>query len=176
MKKEVPVYLKKIINFIGYLVTWITSVYSAAHCYIWPGFLVALIFLMIHFKLCDSIKHELKIIVLVTLLGCSIDSALNYYHYLAFAGANPWYPFSPPWLWGIWMAFGATLNSSLAIFQRHRFIAAGSGAVDLPMTYLIGQKIGAIHFIHLLNALSILSLLWMVLLPIATWIAQPTKK
>lgn len=176
MEKYLTPLVKKIINFAGYFITWIVGAVTASHGFVWPGFIVGMIFLIIHLKLCESIKHEIKYIVIVTLMGISIESWLYQQHYLSFAGANPWYPFSPPWMWGIWLTFSSTLNSSLAIFQRHRYVAASCGAVDLPLSYIIGHNVGAIVLIQVWKMLFVLSMSWMFLLPLAAWLAMPKTK
>lgn len=170
-----PDFSKKTVNFAGYLITWLSSAYGTKYGHVYLGFFVALVFVSIHLYWCESIKHELKIIAFVTLLGCGIDSTLYHFHYLKFLGDNPWYPLTPPWMWGAWLAFSTMLNSSLAILQKYHFTAANIGAIDLPLSYLIAAKIGVIIFIQLWKSMFILSMSWLILLPLSAWLARPRK-
>lgn len=72
----------------------------------------------------------------------------------------------PPWMTALWMAFASTLNGSMSWLSGRVGVAALAGAVFGPMSYLAGERLGAIA----LNAntavsLGILAVTWALLMP-----------
>lgn len=76
----------------------------------------------------------------------------------------------PPWLVAVWLLFASTLNHSLRWLQPRPWLAALSGAIAAPLSYLAGARLGALDIN--LSLLPVLSAAWAVLLPLAFHINQ----
>lgn len=76
------------------------------------------------------------------LFGLATDSALSAAGLAAFAGGGA---LAPPWMAGLWAAFGAALTASLARTSRWGGLTlAAVGAVAGPLAYRAGASLGAI--------------------------------
>ena len=100
-------------------------------------------------------------------IGVAIDAALTGAGLFVFPGT----PLLPLWLLVLWLAFATTLTRSLAVFGRHKWVAAACGAVAFPFNYGIGERLGAVSFHESwLVTVTTLALIWMLMLPFLYWL------
>lgn len=172
MNRPINLFLKNAINYACFAITWFVAVVGAKHEYVWLGLIISSIFLLINLCLFNNWKNELLKIILITLIGGSIDSLLYYEGSIVhFVGENPFYPLVPPWMWGLWLMFSSTLNHSLAWLRYNYLLAGLVGAVAGPLSYLAGANIGALVFNDWKYSLIVYSLCWLILLPVTLWLA-----
>ncbi|WDE04190.1 DUF2878 domain-containing protein [Thalassomonas viridans] len=143
-------------------------------CIYWgnPFSLLVPVWAVLHLRFSRNSKLESRYVLLVTILGTTIDSLLMNFGVFDFAQTGFIVPF---WLIMIWLSFALTLNSSLKFLQRHTLIQFLAGAVFPPLSYFAGYALGAVSFGYsTLFTLLLLSLIWsqlMVLLfRLNTWI------
>jgi hypothetical protein len=73
--------------------------------------------------------------------------------------------FAPYWIVTLWIAFGATLNLSMAWLRGRPWLSLLFGAIGGPASYLAGAGLGAIELVQPTAALAALALGWGLVLP-----------
>jgi hypothetical protein len=104
--------------------------------------------------------REYAFIALITLWGFTQDFLLMQLQVLAVA-EQAW---PPLWLVSLWVLFATTLNHSLRWFQRHLWLAVLAGGIAGPLSYLAGDRLGALQVS--IPLLPVLSLTWALALPL----------
>lgn len=97
----------------------------------------------IHLKYAHSVKSESTLLVSITLIGLSIDSALMHFGILSFLNNTNIIPF---WLMMIWLAFAMTLNGYLKPLQSATLLQCIVGAIFPPLSYMAGHSLGVVNF------------------------------
>lgn len=138
---------------------------------------VAMCLIALHCYCHSDNKGELRTIILVGLVGYFVDTMLTlagwfsfpqYAHTTYYSTALP-----PVWLMVLWMAFGATLNNSLAFFHRRTELAILAGGLSGPLSYLAAEKLGAVTFPNEVNnTMLLLAIIWAGLFPFALWLSR----
>jgi hypothetical protein len=110
-------------------------------------------------------------------IGATVVGAPAHAGVLRYAAPSPALPAggAPLWILGLWLAFAATLQCSLAFLQRRRWLAAAFGAIGAPLAYL-----GAAHGWQAVvfaapswPTLLALAGAWALALPVLATIARP---
>lgn len=130
-----------ILNFIFFQIIWFGCI-VLGNVFI-P---VALVLILIHFNHADSTEHDMHIMLLAGGIGFALDSALMHLGVMRFESGLISDFFIPPWLIMLWVAFAMTLNHSLYYFQEKPLFAFIGGAVSGPLSYLAGERFGAVQF------------------------------
>lgn len=164
--------MKKILNALGYQVGWWTCISSIR----WGLELEAIAFCAVmfamHLRFSKAPLQELKLGSVTLLLGIFVDSMLQHFDVIEFYGWSLG-PFSPYWLWTLWILFSFTLNNSLAILKNQSlFINALIGMIFGPLTYYAGAKLGAASFVASTAHIMSLSFVWMLAMPLLVVVAK----
>jgi len=109
-------------------------------------------------------RQGLQNILPLALLGILLDYLLGAALVFDFGGTA-----FPAWLAVLWFAFAHTLGSGLVFLHKLRVPLLGFiGAIFGPLSYLVGQQLGAVIFPQPMGAtLLLLALLWALFLPSA---------
>ena len=130
-----------ILNFIFFQIIWFGCIVLG------NVFLpVALVLILIHFNHMDSTEHDSHIMILAGAVGFALDSTLMHLGVMTFESGLVSEFFIPPWLIMLWIAFAMTLNHSLYYFQEKPLFAFIGGAISGPLSYLAGERLGAVQF------------------------------
>ncbi|MFD2166872.1 DUF2878 domain-containing protein [Thalassotalea euphylliae] len=122
---------------------------------------VALGWVLFHVLLSKSPESEIKTISIATLCGVTVDTILMHAGVFNFNEQGVIIPF---WLIALWLAFSATLNHSMQFFTRSKYVQLAVGALCVPMSYLAGEKLGAVAFgFNHVATMLILSVIWVFL-------------
>ena len=135
-------------------------------CVLQRDFLAVLVtglLLLTHVLFIRRDKQEYPVIGLVALWGLLQDTLLMQLGVFRIEGSD----LPPPWLLAIWLLFGTTLNHSLAWLRLRPLWALVAGALTGPLSYLAGQRLGALELT--LSRLPLLSLAWAIALPSLLW-------
>jgi hypothetical protein len=164
-------------NLLGYQATWFVAVIAAGRGLWWPGVLAALAFAASQLALARDRTRMLLLFAAALPIGAIVDGALAHAGVLRYAAPSPALPAggAPLWILGLWLAFAATLQCSLAFLQRRRWLAAALGAIGAPLAYLgAAQGWQAVAFAAP-SALGLLALAgaWALALPVLATIARP---
>ncbi|MCG8433892.1 MAG: DUF2878 domain-containing protein, partial [Gammaproteobacteria bacterium] len=80
---------------------------------------------------------------------------------------------APLWILMLWAGFSLTLNHSLAWLQKHYFLAALFAAIASPLSYLAGEKLGAVTFTaDIAVTATAVSVAWAAALPALLFLAK----
>ncbi|WP_448211716.1 DUF2878 domain-containing protein [Colwellia sp. MEBiC06753] len=121
------------------------------------------IWLSWHIWQCQHPRQELTLMLVVTTIGTVIDSALMHAGVFDFAEGGA---IIPLWLIIIWLSFSATLQHSLKFLNTNKLFPYLVGALIVPLSYLAGERLGAVSFLYgTTQTLIILACLWFLLLP-----------
>lgn len=135
---------------------------------------VVLIWAAIHLYHQSSFKSEFFLVVIVTLLGCFIDSTLMHFSVLAFNSDSHVIPF---WLMMIWLAFSLTINGCLKPLQSSIPLQWFIGVIFPPLSYISGSALGDVSFNFPVSyTFAIFSILWCCLLPMLFYINRLIKE
>lgn len=126
-----------LINMLGFNIAWFGLIFLGNHFV--P---IALLMLLAHLKWCITNKSELKLILIITLIGVCIDSLFQLTNVFIFASDTH----IPLWLIFVWSGFATTLNHSLAFLANHKSLQILAGLVVAPLSYRSGEVFGAVEF------------------------------
>lgn len=159
--------LVKAFNYLSYYIGWLACVYGAAHGMSWAGVGVVAVLVLVHFVLTHTLREEIAMIVVVGVLGTLVDSAQAASGLLVYQGryaALPW--LGPIWITAIWVLFASTINWSFEWLKGRTWLAAALGAIGGPLSYVAGERIGAVRFQrdYLVTVLA-LAVIWSLVLP-----------
>ncbi|MDO6595047.1 DUF2878 domain-containing protein [Neptuniibacter sp. 1_MG-2023] len=131
------------VNLIGFNLIWILSV-----LYKNEAVLVVSIFLLLHLLLHTDPITEAFILVIVTLLGYSLDSVMTLLGVYWFENnsANDLRIFAPLWLALLWLSFAATLRQSLSFFSNKIKLSGIAGGFSGGFSYFAAANLGAVSF------------------------------
>ena len=96
----------------------------------------------LHFLLVPDARDELKRLLPLVAVGVIVDASLSATGVFDVGDGV----LVPLWLCALWVAFATTLNRSLAVFGRYRWLAALIGGIGVPFNYAVGAKLGAVAF------------------------------
>ena len=137
--------MKNLFNLIGFQVCWWLCILGVRFQFPFLGPVCMVVFLLIHCFGFRVEKSELKLILLVSLIGTLIDSMLAYSGIVEYEGTYSsleW--LAPLWITAMWAGFASTVNHSLAWLKERPFITITMGFIAGPVAYLTAEKFGAI--------------------------------
>ncbi len=143
------------INLIGFNVSWFGLVY-------WGNAFIpiSLSLLLIHLYFYGRKNHELRLVLIITLLGVLVDSLLQYFTVFVFENNTH----IPLWLITLWACFAATICHSLNFLSRHKALQLLVGGLLAPLSYIAGYKLNAVDFtLPISMTYLILSFIWAVM-------------
>ncbi len=162
---------RTLINFIAFQVGWFSCVLSAANGMPWIGFLVVCLVVALHLRIADHPSHELQLITLSVVMGLVFDSLLVSSGWVRYPAGMFFSGVAPYWILAMWALFSTTLNYSMGWLKSNLLLASVMGAVFGPLSYLAGQRLGAIELVDYRSSMVALAVIWAVVMPILTYAA-----
>jgi hypothetical protein len=160
-----PSTLHVLANAVAFKLVWAAAILGAANLSPWLGVWAAAAVLTGHLWAVSNKHQELRLVLLTALIGFSSDSLFAATGMLQYTSGQFATWMGPVWIFGLWIAFGTTLNVAFRWLQNRWMLATVLGAVSGPMSYLAGSKMGAVSFADPTLAMISLSATWAVLLP-----------
>jgi len=165
---------RTLINALLYQATWFASVIGAAHGWWWSGVVVLLFFASWQLADRSSRLVDLRLVAAALACGLLIDTSLVWSGTVNFAAPIPFAALAPLWILVLWAAFALTLNHSLAVLQKHLWMAAALGALGAPLAYVAAAR--SFHAITLAppqwRAMGLLAGAWALALPLLLILAR----
>ncbi len=154
--------MRTLASFLGVQVSWFSCVLGATHGAPWIGPCVVVLVLALHLRQLVAWRHELVVLLLATLVGFLVDSALVGAGLLTIAG---WHV-APPWLVALWPSFASTTGDRglLAGLSAKPWLAAIVGALGGPLAYASGARFGALALAPTAGVVAI-GLVWAAVVP-----------
>ena len=163
--------MKLMLNFVAFQLGWFACVLGAANALPWLGPVVVAAVVSLHLATARRPLPELYLVLAAMLLGLVVDSLLLATGWLNYS-VGLWLPgFAPYWIVAMWALFATTLNVSMGWMRGRPVLTVLMGAVGGPLSYLAGEKLGAIELTHPIPALAALALAWTVAMPLLMWLA-----
>lgn len=135
--------MNRLANFLLFYVGWFACVAGAGRGVLWAGPAMVAVLLLAHLALAAKPVREGLLVLIVGLLGFAVDTLQASAGIYAFSGATiPW--LCPPWMAALWMLFATTLNGSMEWLAGRYRLAVVVGALFGPLSYLAGERLGAI--------------------------------
>ena len=118
---------------------------------------ISLLMIVLHLSMFSNINNEMRLVILVTVIGVSVDSFLHFFGFFIFPDSTS----MTPWLVILWVCFACTICHSLTFLSPSVILQAVVGAIFSPLSYIAAQKIGAVNFGYsLLTTYITLALIW----------------
>jgi len=154
------------INFLAFQLGWFACVLGAANGLPWLGPVVVAGVVALHLARVRRPLPELRLVAAAMLLGLVVDSLLLASGWLRYS-TGFWLPgLAPYWIVAMWALFATTLNVSMGWLRGRSVLAVLMGAVGGPLSYLAGEKLGAIELTQPMYALAGLGLAWAIAMPL----------
>lgn len=154
------------VNFIAFQLAWLGTVLSAAARQPWLGALLIAAVVALHLVRAERPHVEARLVLLCAALGGIFDSVLVMAGWVAYPAGMIATGAAPYWIVAMWALFATTLNYSMAWLKGRDWLAASFGLVGGPLSYLAGEKLGAITLTEPAAAIAALGLGWAVTLPV----------
>ncbi|KGJ91495.1 DUF2878 domain-containing protein [Colwellia psychrerythraea] len=156
------------INLFGFNLVWLGLVSWGNH-FIPFGFL----FLISHIFFIAQSSREVQLILVVTVFGILVDSALVYYNVFIFDDGRH----IPFWLMVLWPCFATTISHSLRFLSHSKPLQLFVGAVCAPLSYIAGHKLQAVDFGQsIASTYLLLSVIWAGLFVLFFYIKDKLSK
>ena len=141
-----------LINIIGFNISWFGLVYFGNT--FTP---IALLIFAVHILILSNVKNELLFIAIVTAIGISVDSFLQYINFFIFSGASH----IPFWLMTLWLCFASTICHSLKVLASAKLLQIAVGIIFAPLSYLAGVQLNAVELGQSITlSYAVLGLIW----------------
>lgn len=156
----------KLINFVIFQVGWFTCVLSAANGMPWLGLVVVSAIVANHLLRANRPAHEAQLVMVAVFIGLIFDSLLMSSGWLRYPSGVLLSNMAPYWILAMWALFATTLNSSMGWLKNKLILASVLGAIFGPLSYMAGQRLGAIEFIDSSKAAIALAVTWSIAMPV----------
>ena len=124
-----------------------------------------LVFIAVHLVITKSKMDEILFIISTGLIGMFVDSAFHISGIIIYKSSIS-NTIAPLWIIAMWLGFAATVNHSMSWLDRKYIHGLVLGLVFGPLSYVTGEKFGAISFgDDRFAALAILALAWGIVGP-----------
>jgi hypothetical protein len=126
-----------LINLIGFNVSWFGLIY-------WGNNFIPIAFLLLAAHLFFQSKNykELFLILVVSVIGISVDSLLQQLTLFIFLEPSH----IPFWLMMLWASFAATICHSLNFLASSKMLQLVVGGLISPLSYIAGYKFMVVDF------------------------------
>ncbi len=162
-----------IFNFIGLQVTWAACAYGATHSLPLLGLYVGLAYVFPHFYLSKQRVRDLKIMLIIAVIGITLDIILTKLNILSFPNISNTFLPIPAWLMALWLVFSLMVPYSLYWLGNNLKIAAIAGAMGGSFSYFLGHHLGALELSEpLFISIGIYFLKWGIIFPVALTIVK----
>ena len=166
--------LHRTANFILFQAGWFACVLGAASgdTLAIAGTAAAMVVVAIHIGSAKRAMPELKLALVVTLIGLLWEALVLQAGWLAFPYGNLTGGWPPIWILAMWALLATTLNVSLDWLKGRWLLAVVLGAVAGPLSYYAGMRMGAVEFIDAPRAIATLAVGWGALTPLLLLLAH----
>ncbi len=155
---------------------WLASVFAAAASVPIVGTTVIGIAVVVHLMRSAAPQDEIRLLALAAALGFLWESLLVYAGIVQYGTNAALASTAPYWIVAMWALFATTLNVGMRWLRKNLLVASVFGGLGGPMSFLAGEKAGAVSFADPLTALLVIGLGWAVLLPLLVRYAARNEK
>ena len=161
---------RTLINFAAFQAGWFACVLGAANGLPWLGLLTVTVIVALHIRTADQPANELRLLALCLVFGLVFDSLLVASGWVRYPNGMLFSSFAPYWILAMWALFATTLNHSMGWLKSSLVLASVMGAVFGPLSYLAGQRLGAIELLEPRYGLLALAFIWAAVMPTLVYV------
>jgi hypothetical protein len=154
------------LNFVAFQLGWFACVLGAARNLPWLGPVVVTLIVLVTGWFAPRRDSFLLLLGLSGAVGLCWDSALAASGLIAYAPGPITPPLAPLWILALWLLFASTFNLSMRWLQSRMLLAAALGAVAAPLSYLAGERLGALRLLRPEGALLAQAVGWALMMPV----------
>jgi len=158
-------------NFMAFQAGWFTCVLGAANGHPWLGVVATLIVVALHLQAVAAPAREAVLISVAMLLGLALDSAIVAAGWLTYPNGQFASGLAPYWILCMWALFATTLNVTMRWMRDRYVLAAVFGAIGGPLSYLAGERLGAVEFAGGAVPVVALAIAWLLAMPALVYLA-----
>jgi hypothetical protein len=141
--------MRNIANYVLFQAGWLACVGAALEGGMWLGPLAVLLIVGIHMGFIarpESRRLELGLLVAVGVLGVFADTLVAALGMVTYPSSIEAWPFAiaPPWIAALWVLFATLPGHSMGWLMGRPWLAALLGAIGGPLSFLAGERLGAI--------------------------------
>ncbi|MBT8066928.1 MAG: DUF2878 domain-containing protein [Gammaproteobacteria bacterium] len=155
-----------LINLSLFKAGWLAAVFSAAASLPGVGTAVIGIAALVHIVLSDRPQDELRLLALAAAIGFAWESSLVASGLVSYEAGMILPGFAPYWIVAMWVLFATTINIGMRWLRKSTTIAVLTGAIGGPLSFLAGEKAGAVTFSDPQTALLVIGIGWALFLPL----------
>ena len=160
--------MKALLDFLAFQALWFACVLGVARGHEWAGPMCVLGWCAWHVARSPRRLREARALIEVTLLGTLADTLISRAGWLHYAGTPIAGFLAPLWIAALWAAFASTFDTTFAWVAKDLRLAALLGALAAPLSYLGGERLGALEVgTPRLLSLACVGALWALALPLA---------
>ena len=160
------------IHFSIYQLVWYAMLWALNTGGIILQWLPTLLFVITHFAFFSKHRlHDLKTMLLISVIGVSIDSFLLHQELMWVARYN--HIGAPVWLILLWVSFSLTFPYALQYFKKHSYAAPIFGGLGFLFSYLAPSVFGIVNLTT--QGKWVLAIIWAFLFPILVKKSSPKK-
>lgn len=163
---------RTLINFAAFQLGWFSCVLSASNGLPWLGLLVVCLIVTLHVRTAEQPSHELHLLALCLAMGLVFDSLLVTSGWVRYPSGMLVSGLAPYWILAMWALFSTTLNYSMSWLKSSLVLASVMGAVFGPLSYLAGQRLGAIELVDFRSSMAALAIIWAIVMPVLVYTAN----
>lgn len=160
------------INIVVFNLAWLVCVGSAAAGVPIVGALVVSIAVALHLSMADNVRSEMLLLGVAALIGFAWESLLVSANVLDYGTTLA----APYWIVAMWILFATTINVSMRWLGRNWALAAVAGALGGPLSFIAGQRLGAVEFTDPVITPIVLGAGWAILMPALIHIARSFER
>jgi hypothetical protein len=151
---------------------WVACVFGAAAGRPGIGVAVIAVAVAVHLARSENRAGEVRLLFSAAVIGLIWETLLVSGGVLAYGDGSFQQGLAPYWIVGMWILFATTMNVGMRWLRRSPAVAAIAGAVGGPVSFLAGEKAGAVSFGDPVVSLAIIAAGWALLLPLLVSLAQ----
>lgn len=155
-----------LINLTLFKAGWLAAVFAAAASLPVLGTAIIGIAVAVHLMRSEAPRDEFLLLALAATIGFAWESLLVYTGMVQYGTNAAFAGIAPYWIVAMWVLFATTLNVGMRWLRKNLLIASVFGALGGPMSFLAGEKAGAVSFSNTSIALVVIGLGWAVMLPL----------
>ena len=165
-----------LINISLFKAGWLAAVFSAAASVPFLGTLAIAVAVITHLARSESRSGEIRLLALAAAIGLGWESLLVATGLVQYGAASIIPGTAPYWIIAMWLLFATTLNVGMRWLRKSLVVAAIFGAIGGPLSFLAGQKAGAVSFPDPTVSLAVIGLGWAVFLPLLVHYASRVEE
>ena len=152
-------------NFVAFQAGWFACVMGAGRDWPYLGPAVVLVLVLVHLTLTPRPTAELRLLILLAVMGTFLDSLLAASGFVTYRGGYGLNWLAPAWITALWVNFATTLHFALRWLADRLWLAGVFGALAGPLAYYAGSGLGAAELPRGGLSLLALAIVWGAAVP-----------